>query len=97
VPPATADRPALVTDPAHLAAQDRVLVPEYQQLGILGNLVPGQHHQTAEQTANEQGDSGNDHLAMITAEKSVQARSSNRAPQDHHQVEQTKKYKPAIL
>ena len=71
----------LVTNPADLTAQDRVLVPEHQELGILGHLVPGQHHQTAEQTTYEQVDNRNDHSAMIPAGKSVKARSSNRAPQ----------------
>src|SRR5205807_10374621 len=70
-----------VTDSADLAAQDHVLVPEHQELGILGHLVPGQHHQIAEQTTYEQVDNRNDHSAMIPAGKSVQARSSNRAPQ----------------
>jgi hypothetical protein len=41
----------LVTDPANLAAQDRVLVPEHQELDILGRLVPGQHRQAAVQAA----------------------------------------------
>ena len=45
-----------VADPADLAPQHRVLVLEHQELGILGHLTPGQHHQTAEQTANEQVD-----------------------------------------
>ena len=71
----------LVTDPANLAAQDRVLVPEHQQLGVLGHLVPGQHHQTAEQTTYEQAGDRNDHSGMIPTGKSVQARSSNRALQ----------------
>jgi hypothetical protein len=31
----------LVADPAGLAAQHRVLVPEYQEFGILGQLTPG--------------------------------------------------------
>jgi hypothetical protein len=55
----------LVADPADLAAQHRVLVPEYQQLGVLGHLPPGQHHQAAQQTAHEQVDSREDHSAMI--------------------------------
>jgi hypothetical protein len=46
----------LVADPADLAAQHRVLVPEHQELGILGHLAPGQHHQAAEQAAHEQVD-----------------------------------------
>ena len=44
----------LVADPADLAAQHRVLVAKYQELGVLGHVTPGQHHQAAEQTANEQ-------------------------------------------
>jgi hypothetical protein len=43
----------LVADPADLAAQHRVLVPEHQEFGILGHLTPGQHHHTAEQAAHE--------------------------------------------
>ena len=30
-----------------LAAQHRVLVPEHQELGVLGHLTPGQHDQAA--------------------------------------------------
>jgi hypothetical protein len=44
----------LVADPADLAAQDRVLVPEHQGFGILGYLTPGQHHQAVEQAARDQ-------------------------------------------
>jgi hypothetical protein len=33
----------LVTDPAGLAAQDRVFVPEHQKLSVLGQPVPCQH------------------------------------------------------
>ena len=43
----------LIADPADLAAQDRVLMPEYQEFGILGRLTPGQHHHTPEQAAHE--------------------------------------------
>ena len=71
----------LVTDPADLAAQHRVLVPQHQELGVLGHLAPGQHRQAAQQAANKQVDDRNDHSAMIPAGKSDQARSSNRAPQ----------------
>ena len=52
-PPAAGDQPGqccepqpvgwLVADPADLAAQHRVLVPEHQELGVLGRLTPGQH------------------------------------------------------
>jgi hypothetical protein len=46
----------LVADPADLAVQHRVLVPEHHEFGVLGHLTPGQHHERAEQTANEQVD-----------------------------------------
>ena len=52
---ATAGRP-LVADPANLAAQYRVLVPEHQELGVLGRRTPGQHHLAAEQTAHDEVD-----------------------------------------
>ena len=55
----------LVADPADLAAQYRVLVPEYQEFGVLGCLTPGQHHQAAEQAARDQVDDREDHSAMI--------------------------------
>jgi hypothetical protein len=52
IPPAARNQPwqcrepqpvaRLVADPADLAAQDRVLVPEHQELGVLGYLTPGQ-------------------------------------------------------
>jgi len=38
----------LVADPADPAAQHRVLMPEHQELGILGHLTPGQHHQNSQ-------------------------------------------------
>src|SRR5215472_1326084 len=78
-PRAIADRPVR-NGPADLAAQDRVLVPEHQELSVLGCLVPRQHRQAAEQAAYEQVDNRNDHSAIIPAGKSIQARSSNRAP-----------------
>jgi hypothetical protein len=31
--------------------QHRVVVPEYQEFGILEQLTPGQHHQAIEQAA----------------------------------------------
>ena len=71
----------LVADPADLAAQHRVLVPEHQELGIPGRLTPGQHHHAAEQAAREQVHDREDHSAMIPAHKTGQARSSNRALQ----------------
>jgi hypothetical protein len=37
---------------ADLAAQHGVLVPEHQELGILGQPTPGQHRQATQQTAN---------------------------------------------
>jgi hypothetical protein len=70
----------LVADPADLATQDRVLVPEHQDFGVLGHPVPRQHRQAAEQAAYEQVENGNDHSAMIPARKPDQARSNNRAP-----------------
>jgi hypothetical protein len=62
-----------VTDPANLAAQHRVVVPEHQEFGILGHLTPGQHHHTAEQTAHEQVDAREDHSGMISARKTPPA------------------------
>jgi len=41
----------LVADPADLAAQYGVLVPQHQQLGVLAHLTPGPHHQAAEQAS----------------------------------------------
>jgi transposase len=70
-----------VADPADLAAQHHVLVPEHEEFGILGHLTPGQHHHTAEQTAHEQVAHCEDHPAMISARKPGQARSNDRAPQ----------------
>jgi hypothetical protein len=63
----------LVTNPADLAAQDSVLVPQHQKLGILGHLPPGQHRQAAQQAANKQVDHRNDHSAMIPARQPAQA------------------------
>ena len=71
----------LVADLADLAAQDRVLVPEHQQFGVLGHLTPGQHLEAGEQTACDQVDARGDHSGMISARKPGQARSNNRAPQ----------------
>jgi hypothetical protein len=97
-PPAPGDQPRqcrkpqpagwLVADPADLTAQHRVLVAEDQELGILGHLTPGQHHQTGEHTAQEQVDAREDHSVMIPARKPGQARSSNRAPQGSHAARQ---------
>jgi hypothetical protein len=64
----------LVADPADLAAKHRVLMPEHQELGVLGHLMPGHHHEAAKQTTNEQVDDRNDHSAMIPAGKSVRAK-----------------------
>jgi hypothetical protein len=58
---------ALVADPADLAAQHLVLVPQYQESGILGCLTPGQHHQATEQATHNQLDSREDHSGMIPA------------------------------
>ena len=88
-PPASRDQPGqcrerqpvarLVGDPADLAAQHRVVVPEHQQFGVLGHLTPGQHHQAAEQAAYGQVDHREDRSAMIPARKTAQASSRNRA------------------
>jgi len=64
----------LVTDPADLTTQHRVLVPEYQQFGILGHLISAQHHQAGEQTAQDQIDAREDHSEMISAWKMPPAR-----------------------
>jgi hypothetical protein len=54
-------------NPADLTAQHSVLVPEHQQLGILGHLGPGQHHQATQQTTYKLVDGRNDHSAMVPA------------------------------
>ena len=59
----------LVADPADLAAQHRVLVPEHQELGVLGRRTPGQRRQAAEQAAREQVADREDHSAMISVPK----------------------------
>jgi len=41
-------------------------MPQHQQLGFLGHLTPGQHHQAAEQAAREQVDDREDPPAMIS-------------------------------
>jgi hypothetical protein len=71
----------LVTDPADLAAQHCILVPQHQKSGVLGHLPPGQHRQAAQQAANKRVDNRNDHSAMIPARQPGQAQSSNRASQ----------------
>jgi hypothetical protein len=48
-------------------AQDRVLVPEHQQLGIFECLAPGEHHQAAQQATREQVGDREDHSAIISA------------------------------
>jgi hypothetical protein len=83
-PPAPGDQPGqcrepqpagrLAADPAGLAAQHRVLVPEHQELGVPGRLAPGQHHQAAGQTASEQAGHREDHSAMLPAPKTARAR-----------------------
>jgi ADP-ribosylglycohydrolase len=88
----------LVADPADLAVQDRVLVPEHQDFGVLGHPVPRQHRQAAEQAAYEQVEDGNDHSSMIPAGKPDQARSNNRAPQDNcHRTPGTSRHHPVSL
>jgi len=42
----------------------RVLMPQHQQLRILGHLTPGQHHQAAEHATREQIDDREDHPAI---------------------------------
>ena len=71
----------LVTDPAGLTAQDRVLVPQHQR--ARRPWTPGAAPASSGSRANksEQVHDRNDHSAMIPAGKSVQARPSNRAPQ----------------
>ena len=69
-----------VADPADLAAQHRVLVPQDQQFGVLGYLTAGQHHQAAEHASQDQVDDREDHPAMIPVRRP--ARSSNRASRD---------------
>jgi uncharacterized protein (DUF2249 family) len=64
----------LVTDPADLTTQHRVLVPEDQQFGILGHLTSAQHHKAGEQTAQDQIDAREDHSEMISAWKMPPAR-----------------------
>ena len=90
-PPAPGDQPEqcrepepvarLVANPADLAVQHRVIVPQHQEFGIPGHLTPGQHHQATQQTALKQVDGREDHSGMIPARQAVQARSSNRASQ----------------
>ncbi len=64
----------LVADSAGLAAQDRVLVPEHQEHGILGRLTPRHHHQAAGRAAREQIADREDHSAMISARETGHAR-----------------------
>jgi hypothetical protein len=83
-PPVPGDQPGqrrqpepvswLVADPADLAAQYRVLVPEHQEFGIPGHLTPGKNHQAAEKTAREQAGDREDHSAMISAHETAWAR-----------------------
>jgi hypothetical protein len=56
----------LVADPADLAAQHLVLMPQHQQLGIFAHLTPGPHHQAAEQATRKQVGDLEDHPAMIS-------------------------------
>jgi hypothetical protein len=56
----------LVADPADLTAQHRVLMPQHQQLGVLGHLTPASHHQASEQAARKQADDRENHPAMIS-------------------------------
>jgi hypothetical protein len=52
--------------PASLRICHTVDAPQ-QDLGILGRLTPGQHHQVAEQTARDQVDDREAHSAMMTS------------------------------
>ena len=69
----------LVADIGDLAAEHCVLMPEDQELGVLGHLASGPDHQAAKHTAHEQVDDREDHSAMIPARQP--ARSNNRARQ----------------
>jgi hypothetical protein len=64
----------LVPDPADLAAQHCVLMPEPEKLGILGHLAPRQHRQAAEEAAREEVADREDHPAMIPARQAAQAK-----------------------
>jgi hypothetical protein len=64
----------LVADPADLAAQDRVLVAEHQEFGVLWRLAAAQHHQAVEQAAGEQVEDREDHSAMISGREPAKAR-----------------------
>jgi hypothetical protein len=44
----------LIPDPAGLAAQHGVIVPQRQEFGFLRHVAPGQQHQAVEQAACEQ-------------------------------------------
>jgi hypothetical protein len=51
---ASHSRSARFPDPADLAEQHGVLVPQHQGLGIFGQLAPRQYHQAVQQTAYKQ-------------------------------------------
>ena len=55
----------VIPDPADLAAQHHILMPEHQELATLEHLTPGTHHHAAEQTTREQVDDREYHLAMM--------------------------------
>jgi len=44
---------------------NRPVMTQDQQLGVLGHLAPGQHHQAAGHTAHKQVEDREDHPAMI--------------------------------
>ena len=58
-------------DSQRLTAHQRLVA--HQEFRILGHLTPGQHRQAAQQTACEQVGNGEDHSAMISTPKTVQA------------------------
>ena len=66
-----------VADLAGLAAQHCVLMPEDQELGVIGHLTPGPNHQAAEHTAHEEVDDREEHSATFPARRP--ARSINRS------------------
>jgi hypothetical protein len=50
-----------------LAAQDLVLVPQHQQLSILGQIRPDQHRYQAEHAPHQAVDERQQHSEMVTA------------------------------
>jgi hypothetical protein len=52
---------------AELTAQHLVLMAQHEQLGVLGQIRPDQHHQQAEQTAQQAIGERQQHLEMVPA------------------------------